>query len=174
MQQTRIVWRWLLAAILHVILLFVLLQIANGFFAGTVKIIAGNSVPQGVRLADWIGYWEQGWIQVITMFMGICAGIAFGIFILWNIVFAIPTVIYRGGRTAKMLFFPAILTVLVAELIFGILYRPVMTIDGQDISLFVGSTTFYLSGLLYIVPFFLALAFCSPYCIKSFKNWFSS
>ena len=174
MQQTRIVWRWVLAALFHVALLMILLQVANGFFAGTVKPIAESSVPQGVRLADWLGYWEQGWVQAITLFMGISAGISFGVFAIWNIIFAIPNVIYRGGKVAKFLFFPTVLVVLAAELIFGLFYHPAMMIDGQAISLFVGSTTFYLSGLLYIVPFFCSLAFCSPFCIKSFKNWFTS
>jgi hypothetical protein len=174
MQQTRIVWRWLLAAVIHVALLLILLQVANRFFSGTVTAIAENTVPQGVRLADWLGYWEQGWGQAILMFMGMCAGISFVIFIVWNIIFAIPNVIYRGGKAAKILFFPAILLVIAAELLFGLFYHPVMEIDGQAISLFVGSTTFYLCGLLYVVPFLISLAFCSPYCIKSFKNWFTS
>jgi hypothetical protein len=152
----------------------ILLKAANGFYSGTVQTIAEGDVPQGVRLAEWLGYWEYAWTQKITLFMGIGAGISFAVFIIWNIVFAIPNVIYRGGKAAKRLFFPMILIVIAIELFVGLSYHPVMVIDEQVISLFVGNNTFYLSGLLYIVPFFISLAFCSPFCIKSFKNWFTS
>jgi hypothetical protein len=183
MQNTRIVWRWLLAVVLHVIVLVALLQLANVFFDGTIKELAESRLPQGVRLNDWLAYWESGWGQAIRMFMAYCAGAAFIVFIVWNVIFAIPSVIYKGSRMAKFLFFPAVIIVLAAEVLLGLLYRPVMVIEESNgstssfigtLDLFEGSTAFYLSGLAFLVPFILSLALCSPYCIKSFKNWFNS
>jgi hypothetical protein len=175
MQNTRIVWRWLLAVILHVVVLFVLLQLANSYFDGTIKELAENSLPQGVKEKDWIANWESGWGQAIKMFLAYCAGAAFIVFILWNIIFAIPSVIYKGSKMAKTLFFPALVIVIAAEVAIGFLYRPVMIVEEVgSIDLFQGGITFYLSGLIFIVPFIISLMFCSPYCIKSFKNWFNS
>jgi hypothetical protein len=156
--------------------------VAKVFFDGTIKELAESRLPQGVRLKDWLAYWESGWGQAIRIFMAYCAGAAFIVFIVWNVVFAIPSVIYKGSRMAKFLFFPAVIVVLVAEVSLGLLYRPVMTIESAGaatsfegvIDLFEGSAAFYLSGLAFLAPFILSLALCSPYCIKSFRNWFNS
>jgi hypothetical protein len=182
MENTRIVWRWLLALVLHVAVLFALLQLANIFYDGTVKELAESSLPQGVKLNEWMMFWEAGWSQTIKIFIAFCASAAFAVFIIWNIIFAIPSVIYNGSRMAKFLFFPAVIIVLAAEVLLGLFYRPIVTFESGSsaaehlgtMNLFVGDITFYLSGLLFLVPFILSLAFCSPYCIKSFKNWFNS
>jgi hypothetical protein len=175
MNQLRIVWRWALAVVFHLIVFVVLLQLSNVFY-NTVQSIAENTVPQGIRVQDWLGYWEFGWKQAIKMFMIIAVAISFGVFIVWNIIFAIPSVVYKGGKIAKVLFFPAVLLVLVGEALLGLLYHPAMSIEGFSgtVPLFVGNMAFYLSGMAYVIPFILSLALCSPYCIASFKNWFSS
>jgi hypothetical protein len=175
MGQIRIVWRWVLAVVFHLIILVALLQLSNVFY-NTVRDIAESTVPQGIRVQDWLGYWELGWKQAIKIFIIIAAAISFVVFIVWNVIFAIPSVVYKGGKIAKILFFPAVLLVLVGEVLLGLLYHPVMTIEGFSgtVPLFVGNIAFYLSVAAYIIPFLLSLAFCSPYCIASFKNWFSS
>jgi hypothetical protein len=108
--------------------------------------------------------------------MLVSIAISLGVFILWNIIFAIPSVVYKGSKMAKFLFFPAVLLVLAGETLWGLLYHPVMAIEGFSgtVNLFVGNTVFYISGILYLIPFLFALAFCSPFCIASFKNWFRS
>jgi hypothetical protein len=176
MRQTRIVWRWLIAIALHVIFLAVFFQLSQMFYDGSVKAIAEATVPQGIRVQDWIGYWDSGWAQAIKQFMIFAAVISFGVFIIWNVIFAIPGVVYKGGKMAKILFFPALILVLAGEVVLGLLYHPVMAIEGftGTVDLFVGNMVFYLGGIAYIVPFFLSLAFCSPFCIASFKNWFRS
>ena len=175
MRQTRIVWRWLIAIVIHVAVLVVLLQVSNRFYE-TVKGIAESTIPQGIRLQDWLGYWESSWAQAIKTFMIFATAISFGVFVIWNIVFAIPGVVFKGGRAAKMLFFPAILLVLAGEAALGLFYQPAMAIEGFSgtVNLFVGNTVFYLSGIAFVIPFVLSLAICSPYCIASFKNWFRS
>jgi hypothetical protein len=168
------VWRWVLAAAFHVVTLIVILQLANSFFADTVKGIAENTLPEGIKMNDWLTYWDAGWGQAIQRYLILGAGVAFVVFIVWNIIFAIPSVLYKGGKMAKYLFFPFILIVLAGEFALSMLNNPVMDIDGQIFSLFVGNMTFYLAILAYAAPFVLSLAICSPYAIKSFKNWFTS
>jgi hypothetical protein len=175
MQQIRIVWRWALAIVFHVIVLFALLQVSNAFY-NSVKAIAETTVPQGIRVQDWLGYWDAGWSQAMKTFIIIAAAISLGAFLIWNVIFAIPGVVYKGGRVAKILFIPAIVLVIAGEVALGLVYQPAMSIQGFSgtVSLFVGNSAFYLCGVLFAIPFFLSLAFCSPYCIESFKNWFNS
>jgi hypothetical protein len=176
MRQARVAWRWLLAIVVHVVVLVIILQLSDKFYDGTVKALAEGMLPQGVRLQDWIGYWDSGWKQAIKTFVIFAAAISFGVYFLWNIIFAIPSVVFKGGSMAKKLFIPAVLLVLLGEVGLGLLYHPAMAIDGFTgvVSLFVGSTVFYLSGVAFIIPFLVSLIVCSPYCIASFKNWFRS
>jgi hypothetical protein len=175
MAQIRFVWRWVLAAVFHLIVLVALLQLSNVFYAA-VQSIAENTVPQGVRVQDWLGYREFGWKQAVKTLIVVAAVISFSVFIVWNIVFAIPSVVYKGGKIAKILFFPAVLLTLIGEILWGLLYHPAMTIEGftGTVPLFVGNIAFYLSGAAYIIAFVLSPVLCSPYCIASFRNRFSS
>lgn len=176
MRQFRIIWRWALAVALHAIVLVVILQVAESFFSGTVKELAEGILPQGIRLQDWLSYWESGWKQAIRSFAIIAAAVPLVMFLVWNIIFAIPNVIYKANKMAKILFFPVLLVVLVGEICMGLFYNPAMAIEGfaGTVPLFIGSSVFYLIGVTYLVPFLLSLIFCSPYCIASFKNWFRS
>jgi hypothetical protein len=176
MRQSRVAWRWLIAIVVHVLVLVIILQLSNRFYNGAVKPLAEGMLPQGIRLQDWLGYWELSWNHASKMFAIFAAAISFGVYILWNIIFAIPSIVYKGSRMAKVLFVPAVLVVILGEIGLGLLYHPAMAIEGFTgaVPLFIGNIIFYLSGVAFIIPFLVSLILCSPYCIASFKNWFSS
>jgi hypothetical protein len=157
MAQARMAWRWLLAVVFHAVVLIVLIRIGESFLAG------GPDMPRGVRVAEWA---KQVQLFLISGF-----GIALGVFVAWNVLFAIPAIKINAQNHVRLMFPIAAAVGIVAEIADIALFLS-GTRMGEWTSMFSGSMMFYLSPLLYAVPLVASMLLLSPFVIMHSRNWY--
>jgi hypothetical protein len=147
--------RWVFAAIAHIIVLFILFKLGEVYFNGAPE------MPRGIQLAEWV--------RQTQTFLIVGAGLSFGLFVVWNIVFHFN--MSDAHVKVRWLFWVALLLNIVAEVIWICVYLNRAHVSEWSVAVFSVAMLFYLGPLSNFLPFLFSLRICSPSVIEESRRW---
>jgi hypothetical protein len=154
--KTRVAWRWLAAIVIHALVLWLMIVI-GGIISGN---ISSGDFSTNYDFGASFSAWHEVIDGYITNVMFISVGISLFLFLVWNILFAIPGIKEDAPRKFKYLFWIALLVFIVLE---TLLFFFFINMVGFPLAIALKFAVVYIS----LVPFIVSLLFFSPFVIKN-------